>query len=193
MSVWPALSSVPYIAPITKTIRTKTLISTVDSEKEFAKQKWLYPKRNWNLKYQGLTIAQARTLWQFFLSRKGQYTSFVIFDTVSDTYTQEYVGTGDGSATVFNLPSKNAASYTLYLNGVSQVESTDYDFYEEGGADGEDKVVFTSAPTDTYPILWTFTGYLKGRVRFAQDDLSFEVFYSALVNTGITLRGLLNS
>jgi len=193
MAIWPLISSVPYIAPVSKTIRTKTLISTVDSGKEYAKQKWLHPKRNWNLKYEGLTIVEARTLWQFFLSRAGQYSSFVIFDSVADTYTQEYIGTGDGSKVSFELPSKNAESYTLYSNGVSQVESSDYTFYEAGGADTEDKVVFTAAPADGYVLLWTFTGYLKGRVRFAQDDLSFEVFYTMLVNMGISLRGLLNS
>ena len=194
MAAFPDISSVPAINPLATGIQYKTLISRFDDlGTEQRKQKWLYPRRVVTLKYKALSKSEARTLWQFYLERKGSYEAFNWFHPFSDTYEGEYVGTGDGSTTVFNLPSKQASSYTLYVDGVAQTEDTNYTFTSQGGADGADKIEFTAAPSSGQRITWDFTGYLKVRCRFAEDFFSFETFYDTLVNTGVKLQGLLNA
>ncbi len=189
MATFPTISEVPYIAPITKTIRTKTIVKSYASEIEAVKKVWIFPKRNVKLKYQFLTIAETRVLWQFFLDQCGQYWPFVIFDSIVDQYIKEYVGIGNGSETIFNLPSKQASAYTMYLNGL---EETNWTFNTEGGGETADQAVFDTAPSDGNIITFSFTGRLKVRCRFNEDNLSFDQFYETLVTTGIELRGLLN-
>jgi len=184
--------------PIIERVRWKTIISSFDElGEEQRKQKWLYPRRDIVLKYPGLTISQAQTLWDFYVARKGSYEAFNLFyDSIgksAETYTGEYVGTGDGSTTVFNLPSKNAASRTLYVDGVAQTEGTNWTFTSGGGTDGADKCEFTSAPSSGQRITFDFTGYLKVRCRFAKDIAEFEHFIYSAKRIGLELRGLLNA
>jgi hypothetical protein len=194
MASWPALASVAYEHGIVEEIRFKTLFANYDDlGKETRKQKWLYPKRDFKLRYVGITEAQVKTLYDFYIARSGAHAAFNFFHHISRTYTGEYVGTGDGSTTIFNLPSKQASSYTLYVDGVAQTGGgTDYTFASEGGADGADKATFTAAPTSGERITFTFTGYLKGRVRFEEDALSFESFFERIAHLGLGFKGLLN-
>jgi len=195
MALYPAVTSVPYVEPFSESILFKTLISQFDDlGEEKRKQKWLYPKRMLTLHYKNLSKSEALTLWQFYLARKGPHEAFSFFYPLSNTYTGEYVGTGDGSTTAFNLPCKTASSYTLYVDGVSQTGGgVDYTFDALGGADGADKVTFTAAPADGTRITWDFTGYLKVRARFFEDNMDFETFYDRLINSELKLQGLLNA
>lgn len=197
MSTYPEITSVPWINPLSQSIRWKTRVSNFDElGAEQRKQKWLFPKRDLTLKYRLLTRAKARTLWQFYIDQKGRFQSWFFFmqESDADTYMKEYVGTGDGSTTVFNLPSKLASSYTLYVNNVAKTGGgVDYTFAAEGGLDGADKVTFTSAPASGLYITWSFTGQLKIRSRFAEDNLDFETFFTRLITTGVKTRGLLNA
>lgn len=194
MAVFPTFSSVPMGEPYAEELIFKTLISEFDDlGAELRKQKWLYPKRNIILKYDKITKAQGRTLWTFYIARSGAYEAFNFFTQLTDTYVSEYVGTGDGTTTDFNLPSKQASSYTVYLNGSAQTGGgVDYTFSSEGGTDGADQIAFTSAPADGSRITVSFTGYLKVRCRFAEDKLAFETFYNRLFTSGLSLKGLLN-
>jgi hypothetical protein len=157
------------------------------------KKKWLFPRRNLPIKYKDLSKTNGRTLFQFYLDRGGGHEAFNLFFPNSDTYSGEYVGTGDGSTLIFNLPSKQAASYTLYVDNVAKTGGgADYTFSSEGGADGADKVTFTVAPASGARITFTFTGYLKIRATFKEDNLDFETFYDRLVNVGMQIQGELN-
>jgi len=195
MAAFPALSSVPMGEPYSEEIQFKTLISQFDDlGAELRKQKWIYPKRVINLVYDKVTKAQGRTLWAFYIARQGQYNAFVFFTEYTDTYVGEYVGTGDGSTTVFNLPSKQASSYTLYKDAVSQTGGgVDYTFASEGGTDGADKITYVAAPADGARLTFDFTGYLKIRCRFAEEIMSFQIFYNRLFSSGLKLQGLLNT
>jgi hypothetical protein len=195
MALYPATSSVAYAEPLTEGIQWKTLATQFDDlGVEQRKQKWLYPKRIITLHYRFITKAEARTLWAFYIARKGSYEAFSFFYPVSNTYTTEYVGTGDGTTLVFNLPCKTASSYTLYVDGVAQTAGgTDYTFGALGGADGADKATFVAAPADGARITFSFTGYLKVRARFAEDNMDFETFYDRLINSELKLQGLLNA
>lgn len=194
MAKFPENSDILMEHPQAEKLEWKTLISQFDDlGEEKRKSKRLYPRRNLNVKYANITKTEARTLWNFFNARKGRYEAFNFFLPHSNTYTGEYVGTGDGSTVIFNLPSKQASGYTLYVNGVAKTGGgVDYTFSSQGGADGADKVTFTTAPADGERITFDFTGYLKVRCRFAEDKLDFETFYDRLVNMGIKLKGLLN-
>ena len=194
MSAFPSLASVPYINPLRHTIEWKTIISQYDDlGAEQRKQKWLYPRRNLKLTYAYLTFTEVSTLWDFYLARKGSYEAFNFFFPFSETYVGEYVGTGDGSTVIFNLPAKTSTHYKVYIDSVAQTESTNYTFGSGAGADGEDKVKFTAAPTDGARITYDFTGYLKVRCRFEDDKMDMETFYARLTGTGLKLKGLLNA
>lgn len=194
MAQFPTNTSIGMAEPLDESIAFKTIMTRFDDlGKEQRKQKWLYPRRVLTLKYNHITKANAKTIWDFYMARKGSYEDFRFFYPSSNTYTTEYVGTGDGSTLIFNLPSYQAASYTLYVNGVAQTAGgTDYTFTSEGGTDGCDKATFVSAPASGARITWTFTGYLVVVCRFAEDNLSFQTLYDRLVSIGLKLQGLLN-
>lgn len=195
MAIYPDLDTIKNIAPVGKQLEFRTLKSEFDDNAPQRKQKRLYVRRNLNIKYKWMTKTDGRTLWQFYLDRAGSFDSFSFFYPEDDTdvYTKEYVGTGDGSTTIWNLPSKNAASYNLYLDDVLQIPTTDYTFSASGGADGADKVTFVAAPSSGERITWSFTGRLKIRSIFANDYLDFETFFRLLTHYGIDLQGLLNT
>ena len=195
MAKFPDSSSLFFIDPEKVQLQFKTLISQFDdlAEKK-RKQKWLYPRRNFFLQTEDKSKANGRTLWQFYLDHKGSFEAFNYFMTSSNTYKGEYVGTGDGSTIIFNLPAKNSSSYKVYKDGVEQTGGgVDYTFAAGAGADGADKITFTAAPASGTRITYDFTGTLKIRCTFAEDKLDFETFYDRLVNMGIQLEGQLNS
>jgi len=199
MATFPEIDTIAPNEPLPLTIQFKTLISQFDDlGEEQRKQKWLYPKRHPRIVYQGITKANAATLWQFYLDRKGSYEAFSFFvgssTYAANTYEGEYVGTGDGSTTVFNLPAKNSSDYTVYVNGVEKSGGgVDYTFGEGTGTDGADKITFVAAPAAGDRITYDFTGTLKIRCTFAEDNLDFDSFYDRVANMGLQLKGQLNA
>lgn len=199
MAKFPEMSDAPYAIPLKIEIEHKTLISNFDDlGAESRKQKWLYPKRNIYLAFNHITKAQAQTLWQFYLARLGSYEAFNFFiPTMQDnpnSYDGEYVGTGDGATVIFNLPSRTSSARTLYVDSVAQTDGgTDYTFSGLGGADGADKVTFTAAPASGTRVTLDFTGFLKIRCRFADDNLAWAEFFDRLVQSELKLKGLLNA
>jgi hypothetical protein len=195
MAVFPAYGSVGYANPLRISLEFKTLSSKFDDlGEENRKRKWLYPKRQVVLSYNYITKAEAKTLWQFYQARYGPYEAFAFFIGISDDYVNEYVGTGDGVTTIFNLTSKNASSYSLYVNGIlMQGGGVEYTFTAVGGSDGEDKIEFVVTPAEGDRITFDFSGELKIRCKFKEDILTFDLFYDRLVNEGIALQGELNA
>lgn len=192
MAKYPTNSEVPRRNPEAVTIRQKTLTSQFDDNgREKRRRKWLYPKRDVSVVHEGLTKAQIATLYDFYMARSGSYEAFSFFLTLSNTYTGEYVGTGDGSTTGFDLPGNETGGWLIYHNAIL-VESLNYTIYEGGGADGADRIVFTVAPNSGVAITATFTGKLRIRGRFLEDNMTYETFYDRIVNTGLQIRGLLN-
>lgn len=194
MSAFPALTSVPYVNPLEHSIEFKTLVTQYDElGAEQRKQKWIYPRRNIKLAYKYLTFTEVSTLWEFYLACKGSYEAFNFFFPYSESYVGEYVGTGDGSTVIFNLPAKTSSAYKVYIDSVEQTETTNYTFGSATGADGADKVEFTVAPTDGARITYDFTGYLKVHCRFDDDKMDMETMYARLTSSGLKLKGLLNA
>jgi uncharacterized protein (TIGR02217 family) len=195
MAAYPTVS---FSRTMNPKIVFKTLISNFNEEgAEQRKQKWLYPKRDFTLEYKYITKTNMETLWAFYIARKGSYGAFNFFmpEPLADypSYIKEYVGTGDGSTTVFNCPSKAGTSVTVYKGGAALTGGgSDYTFSSEGGADGADKITMTAAPDSGEYLTISFTGALKIRCRFAEDNLSWEDFQDRVATVGIKLKGILN-
>jgi hypothetical protein len=196
MAEFPTLTSVPYIDPIEEELVQKVLKSNFDDlGEEQRKLKWLYPKRIIRLAYRGISKAEVATLYQFYMDNDGSYGAFNFFydsNKSTNSYVKEYVGTGDDSTVIFNLPCKNSTSRQLYIDNVSQSEGVDWTFTQNGGADNADKCELAAAAASGARITYSFTGYLKVRCRFAEDNLSFQNFYDRLINAELVLQGLLN-
>lgn len=189
MAAYPDYTSVSVEEPYHEELEWKTLYTQFDDlGEEQRKQKWLYPKRNITLKHAYVSKTNARAIWNFYNARKGSYEAFNYFVPFADAYTSEYIGTGDATTTAFNLPSKDISTRTVYVDG-SSIAAT---ITTAGGADGADLITFGTPPADGTRITISFTGRLKVRCRFTEDNLSFDQLYNDLVTIGIRLKGLLN-
>jgi len=194
MALFTAYSSVAYGNPVVEDMQFKTLFSNFDDlGEERRKRKWLYPKRLITLQYSNITKANGRTLFAFYIARSGAYDAFTFFKYELESYVGEYVGTGDGSTVTFNLPCKTSSARTLYLDGAEQTVNVDYTYSALGGTDGCDEITMDSAPAAGERLTLDFTGYLKIKCRFKEDNMSFETFMNTYRTVGIKLQGLLNS
>ena len=191
MTAFPLNSAISISTPFGDGLQFRTLVGSHGLEGvEKRKRKILFPRRKITVMYDNITLAKARLIWQFYLDRSGMWNAFTFFYTRSDQYTKEYVGTGNGTTVLFNLPGKTTTSRILYVDNV--VEGSGFNYGSANGTDGEDTVTFDVAPLDGEKITFSFTGYLKIRARFAEDFMSFDVFYQVLTNVGIGIQGLLN-
>lgn len=189
MVVYPSSPLPQY--PFEITSEYKTLISTFETGTELAHQQWRFPKRSINLKYDVLTAADIKALWDFYTARRGSLVPFWFFDTYTTddsgnpaSYTDEYAGRGDAATTTFDLPGKTTSARTMYLAGIAESGVT----YQSGTGDGgADQVEFISAPAAGALITIDFTGHIRYKMRFAQDKLSKELFKARLYKTGIGL------
>ena len=194
MALFPEYDTIGYVNPLVITLNFKTLTSQFDEEgEEKRRRKWLYTKRDITLSYQYISRQDMRMIWQFYQARYGSYQAFNFFLPYADeTYVGEYVGTGDGTTVIFNLPSKNASGKIVYIDSSETEETTDYTYTAVGGTDGADKIEFVVAPNDGERITFDFAGILKTRCRFMDDNLSFEQMYNKFNTVGVKLKGLLN-
>lgn len=174
-----------------------TLISTFDGGAEQRRQKSLYPRFNARFRLQAKESADAQTMWDFFMARKGSFESFYFFDPIPDvpgigttSYDDLFIGTGDGSTDVWDIPGKSTSSQVIYIDGGTQTLTTDYAILIGGGDGSADRVDFVTAPSTGEAITCDFTGKLRINCRFAQDRLSKELFMTILFNFGIELKGL---
>jgi hypothetical protein len=101
------------------------------------------------------------------------------------------VNVGDAVTDIFDLPGKGTASRLLYHDGVLQ--SAGFSYLTGGGVGSADRVDYVAAPADGVIITISFYGYLRIKCRFQDDNMSLEHFTSALVRTGLNLKGLVGA
>jgi hypothetical protein len=202
MAKYPEYSEVLMQPVVSSRLEWKTEFAIFNQMgKERRRQKWLYPRRHFFVRYQSITKVTAETLWEFYMARKGSFSAFNFFlpepQSSYPSYLSEYVAAGDGSTAVFTLPSRAATLRTLYADGSELTEGVDYNFTSLGGEDGADQINFSDsamiAPSDGVIITYDFTGTLKVRCRFAEDIFEFETFRDRVVSTGVELTGLLHN
>lgn len=164
-----------------------TIISRADAGNEQRKQKATYARYNVTLTYNALTQTNIDLLYAFYMARKGSYEAFHFYTLDSYTWTDLWVGLGDGIETTFDIPGQSTSSQIMYLNGLSTIE---FSAVSGGGDSDSDRVIFNVAPAAGTIITCTFTGYMRIRCRFDSDNMSREAFMGALYKTGLKLKGL---
>jgi hypothetical protein len=190
MALFPEYDQIGYLPGIQIIPRYSTSISTLSGGQEKRRAKFTFPLYDINISYDLLTMADARTIWQFYKDRQGAFGTFYFYLPYLETFEGEYCGTGDGSTVDFDVPGKTISSYTVYEGGAEQTEGVDYTVDGAGGVEGAAQLTFTAAPATGDHITIDFTGYYRFKVRFAEDNLPFEVFAQALTKMGITLVGV---
>jgi len=169
----------------------RTLVSTFDSGKEQRRQKWTFAKYNVHLVYNVLSPqSEMQALWDFYMARKGSSEAFYFYTSDLDTgpWNGLYVGRGDGSTTVFDIPGKSTSSQKIYING--QEQGSGWEILSGGGDGNSDRVQFTAAPASGDLITCDFAGFMRIRCRFKEDRMSRERFCYACYHTGLELKGL---
>jgi hypothetical protein len=128
-------------------------------------------------------------IWDFYMARKGSHEAFYIYDfmTLMD-HESLFCGTGDGSTSTFDIPGRSTSSHSLYIDGVDQPSG--WEVFYGGGDGGSDEVAFSVPPSDGEDVTIDFTGYLRIRCRFADDNLSRRTLLGIAFGFGISLKGL---
>jgi uncharacterized protein (TIGR02217 family) len=178
--------------PVNITARFNNIISTADSGREQRRRKSVQNLYDVKLTYSALSLANLNTLWAFYQARRGTFESFYFYDLTESrtTHYTQYVGVGDASTTIFDIPGKNTSGQTIYVNGVAKTVTTDYTILTGGGTESADRISFVVAPAAGYIITVTFTGDLRIKCRFKEDKLTREGLLYCAYRTGIELYGL---
>jgi len=167
--------SISFLYPLKITTRAATFVSSLESGKVLRRKLWTDPFYVISGEH-NLSTADMATLENFFReTAQGMLVDFCLADPLSRAWTDVYVGTGDGTTTVFDLPFKNATSRTVYNAAVAKTGGgTDYTFGDGTGTDGRDKITWNSAPTTGNRLSLDATGNRAWAVIFASDDLPWE-------------------
>jgi len=172
--------------PIRITEKWKTLVTNTDDGKEFRARKWAFPKRIVELNHKPIKQEEIETIWQFYRKQKGAFQPFGFFYPTKRNWFDEYVATGDGSTTEFELPSKETTLKAVYIDGTLQDTST-YSIQTGTGTFGKDKITFTSAPANGAIITIDFEGKLFLTMRFFDDNLDSEMIHYLIYNASLKL------
>ena len=172
MSNYPSIS---FLYPLKIATRAATFVSSLESGKVLRRKLWTDPFYTISGEH-NLSTTDMATLENFFReTAQGMLVDFCLADPLSRAWTDVYVGTGDGSTKVFDLPMKNATSRTVYNAAVAKTGGgTDYTLGDGSGTDGRDKITWNSAPTAGNRISLDATGNRAWATIFASDDLPWE-------------------
>lgn len=172
---------------VLKTPMSSTRVLTARSGLEYRAANWSYGKYKWELNYTVLRqnrngLTELQTLMGFCLQMQGMFANFLYSDPTDNSVTQQPLGTGNSSQTVFPLlrtfggwTDPNLVANTLtavYLNGALQSGGS-YSLVQVGQY-GLDSIQFNSAPGAGVQITATFSYYWP--VRFLQDDPEYNNF-----------------
>lgn len=185
MAVFPNTPEPEY--PEVTTPQYRTLVTDFQSGKEQRRQLWSFPKRSFALKYGALDQSESDIVYNFFNARKGRFETYTFFFPFVESHVGEYVGVGNGSTTVFDLPSKNTDSGTLTVYEAGTTSSPQPTFSSGTGTDGRDQITFSSAPATGDYITADFDGQLGLKMRFNADVMPKELFSFKLYNHEIEL------
>lgn len=183
MEVYPT-TPIP-IYPLTITPTWNTAISKNGTQR---RGRWMYAKYDVTVKYTALDSTGSKILWAFYMARKGALEAFYIIDYDVYDHVGLYLGTGDASTTIFDIPGQSTSSRTLYVNGAET--ATGFAYLSGGGDGSSDRVEFSTAPALGAILTIDFTGYLRIKCRFANDNLDRVNFMTTLMEYGMEMTGL---
>jgi uncharacterized protein (TIGR02217 family) len=190
IAIFPALPGLAW--SVTKAPRFATRIQKAVSGRELRVLDQPWPIWTWTLSYSllrdkwdgrgstgpGVGYDELRTLAGFFLAQQGALLPFLFDDPSDDAIAGQPLGTGDSSASAFQLVRSMAgfaepitapdAVAAVYLDGVRQ-DPAGYAVDPDTGV-----VTFAAPPPAGQLITADFT--YRFRVRFADDTAEFENF-----------------
>lgn len=190
IAVFPVLPGLGW--SVTKAPRFATRIQRAVSGRELRVLDQPYPVWTWTLTYTllrdqwetrgptgpGIGYDELRTLAGFFLQQQGAFAPFLFDDPADNSITGQVIGTGDASASAFQLvrtmggfaepvTAPNVVG-AVYCNGILQDPAA----YSVDAGTG--LVTFATPPPAGQVITADFT--YRFRVRFADDTAEFENF-----------------
>lgn len=187
LSIFP--SNLPGLAwDVLKTPISSTRVLLARSGLEYRAANWSYGKYKWQLTYTCLRsnrngLTELQELMGFCLGMQGMFQSFLYRDPSDNSVTNQSLGTGNATQTVFPLV-RTLGGWTdpnlvanvvsaVYLNGVLKTLTSDYTVVQVGQY-GLDSIQFVTPPGSGVAVTATFTYYWP--VRFLQDDPEFNNF-----------------
>lgn len=172
-----ALPTFPWVDPAdaprigaTAGPRFVTEVSRMRSGKELRRVERPYAEHALTMDFSSMENAatKANSLYNFFCARKGRAEAFVVFDfDTARSYTDVRAGIATAAQTVIDLPSRNATSVTVKLDGTTKTGT----FAALAGANGGDKFTLNVGAIGGEVITASFTGQRKYVVRFDTDEL----------------------
>ena len=131
------------------------------------------------------------TLSNFYATHKGSWDSFLFSDPKESTYAGAFLGTGDGTTTVFYMRDSSFerigaanGSPAIYVAGVLKTITTHYTQDLTTG-----KITFVTAPTAGQALTWD--GSFYRRVRFANDSWATQRRHSRTWKATVELLSVL--
>ena len=173
-----------------------TIVKTAVSGREVRLQMASQPTWDFKVSYEWLNNAtpstgDLQTLLAFFLSRNGQAQPFFFYDPGDNAVSGQLIGTGNGTATTFQLCRavanglNNAFVENIYAVlgtptvAVGGVGTSAFTIGPYG------TITFTTAPANGASIFWS--GQFLFLCRFAQDNIDAEQMVTNLwANKGLT-------
>lgn len=167
----------------------KTQIVEASSGAEQRLALWTNPRHSFTYRWtkQSNDKSILTTVYDFFVARKGRYSSFGLFEfDCQFQWTTVSIGTGNGSiGQTVNSAGRNVSSRTVKVNGSTV---TNYTVGTGTGTNGRDLLTNTTpAWTNGHAITETFTGQRWFVVRFADDEMSMSLFSAKLYETGLKM------
>jgi len=186
--IFPALPGLAW--SVTKTPTFQTRIQRAVSGRELRALDYPYPLWQFTLTFAflrdspGAGFDELRTLMGFYLSCQGAFAAFLFEDPSDCQVTDQYIATGDSSASAFQLQRTVGAKLSsggfsepvtalnllsaLYFDGIVQTPSS-YSVDPNTGL-----VTFVTPPANGVSITADFTYWF--RCRFVEDSYDFENF-----------------
>jgi uncharacterized protein (TIGR02217 family) len=186
--VFPSLPGLAW--SVTKAPTFQTRIQRAVSGRELRALDYPYPLWQFTLVFAFLRdnpaagFDELRTLLGFYLSCQGAYGTFLFQDPSDDRIVDQYLGTGDSSAAVFQLQRTMGTTLrsggfaepiaapklveAIYFNGITQIPSS-YSVDPNTGL-----VTFATPPATGLVVTADFSYWF--RCRFVDDSYDFENF-----------------
>ena len=104
LEIYPSESDDPKpIVGIKTSILFHTKVTPKMSGGDTTEKVWRFPRYMWEYNYR-MSLSDASEFMDFFINHQGSDTAFDVIDLLYINYENAYVGIGDGTTTVFDLP-----------------------------------------------------------------------------------------
>ena len=167
--------------PVLKELTHNTLIQTSAAGLEVRIARWTQPRYRWTISYgylnhdPAVATADLQTLYGFYESMHGSYSSFLYEDPTDYVAAVSNFGIGDGVTTKFRLArTMGGASHLVYAHKTSPAPKIYLNAVEQSSgvySITNGLVTFNAAPSNGVALTADFQFYY--RVRFQDDSLEF--------------------